>query len=220
MRKPITPEIKAMKNFREIQRELIVPKAQYNEHGKYFYRSTEDILDALKPFLTKYDFTLIFTDDVMDIGGLPYIKSTVRLEGDGISQFASSVARDSLQNAANISLAPIATNAASSFARKQALSGLFLIDDTNTPTPSKEELIKHEKEEKQHKKLREQADKKRMDDFIAKAEGDMNKALSVEELKKIYAAHYRDGRKLGQVCVDAIEKHYRKLLVTPEMSNE
>ena len=51
-----------------VQTELKAPKNQYNSFGKYSYRSQEDILEAVKPLLSKYGLSLTITDEVKSIG--------------------------------------------------------------------------------------------------------------------------------------------------------
>ena len=51
-----------------IQSELKAPKSQYNSFGKYKYRNQEDILEALKPLLSKYGLSLTITDEIKEVG--------------------------------------------------------------------------------------------------------------------------------------------------------
>ena len=114
--------------LRKIQSELKAPKGQYNSFGKYAYRSCEDILEAVKPLLEKYESTVYITDDVVSVGDRVYVKATatfVDKEGKqvSVSAFAREpVARKGMDDAQ-------VTGATSSYARKYALNGLFLIDD-------------------------------------------------------------------------------------------
>lgn len=112
-----------------VQTDLKSPKGQYNSFGKYKYRSCEDILEALKPLLAKYGLTLTISDDVVLIGERYYIKATAEVrdrDGETISNCA--YARESLDKK-GMDESQI-TGTASSYARKYALNGLFLIDDT------------------------------------------------------------------------------------------
>lgn len=111
-----------------IQNELKAPKSQHNKFGKYNYRTCEDILEALKPLLKKYICVLTITDSIEMIGDRLYVKATcVLTSGDGATM-VSAFARES-QDKKGMDAAQI-TGAASSYARKYALNGLFLIDDT------------------------------------------------------------------------------------------
>lgn len=119
-----------------IQSELKAPKGQYNSFGKYKYRSCEDILEALKPILAKYKCVLTITDDIVTIDGAGstrfYVKATAILfdcESEIVSStYTMAYAREdeSLKGMHESQV----TGATSSYARKYALNGLFLIDDT------------------------------------------------------------------------------------------
>lgn len=113
-----------------IQIELKAPKNQFNNFGKYSYRSCEDILEGLKPLLKEYKAALTINDEVVEIGGRYYIKATVRLidieKGESVETTA--YARED-ETKKGMDLAQI-TGSTSSYARKYALNGLFAIDDT------------------------------------------------------------------------------------------
>lgn len=114
-----------------IQQELKAPKGRNNRFGGYYYRSTEDILTALKPLLKKQKVILTITDSMELIGDRYYVKTTACLEDveaeTGIS--VSAYARETLERKKSDDSQ--LTGAASSYARKYALNGLFLIDDTH-----------------------------------------------------------------------------------------
>ena len=135
-----------------IQQELKAPKGRNNRFGGYFYRSTEDILTALKPLLKKQKVILTITDTMELIGERYYVKATVCLEDveseTGIS--VSAYARETLERKKSDDSQ--LTGAASSYARKYALNGLFLIDDSADPDTYEddpEELDRQEAEELQ-----------------------------------------------------------------------
>jgi len=113
-----------------IQAELKAPKGRTNKFGGYSYRSAEDILEALKPLLSKYDCFLTIDDSIVEVGGRVYVKSTATIEesfGDVVSE-ASAFAREA-EVKKGMDEAQI-TGSASSYARKYALNGLLCIDDT------------------------------------------------------------------------------------------
>ena len=116
-----------------IQQELKAPKGRTNYFGGYYYRSTEDILTALKPLLQKQKVILTITDSMELIGDRYYVKATACLEDvesdTGIS--VSAYAREALERKKSDDSQ--LTGAASSYARKYALNGLFLIDDSADP---------------------------------------------------------------------------------------
>lgn len=119
-----------MEKLRNIQNELKAPKGQYNSYGGYYYRSCEDIMEALKPIVTKYNCTVYIIDELVNIGERYYIKATVTVTdtdtGESINN--TGFAREELQKK-GMDGAQI-TGTASSYARKYALNGMFLIDDT------------------------------------------------------------------------------------------
>ena len=118
-----------MKELIAIQAELKAPKNQYNSFGKYKYRSCEDILEALKPLLVKYECTLIIEDEVKEVGGVLFIESTVsiqkEMEGRAVTaQAGIDINRKGMDIAQSF-------GSSSSYARKYALSGLLLIEDSH-----------------------------------------------------------------------------------------
>lgn len=118
-----------MKELINIQSKLKAPKNQYNSFGKYKYRSAEDILEALKPLLEEQECTLTITDKVENIGTRFYIVATATItNGEGKSVSVQGFAREA-ETKSGMDSSQI-TGSCSSYARKYALNGLFLIDDT------------------------------------------------------------------------------------------
>ena len=118
-----------MKELIAIQAELKAPKNHFNAFGKYKYRSCEDILEALKPLLLKYECTLIIEDEVKEVGGVLFIESTVsiqkEMEGRAVTaQAGIDINRKGMDIAQSF-------GSSSSYARKYALSGLLLIEDSH-----------------------------------------------------------------------------------------
>ncbi len=109
-----------------IQKELKAPKGQFNDFGKYHYRSCEDILEAVKPLLGEAVLTI--SDDLVLIGERYYVKATAAIEIGEEIMATTAYAREE-QDKKGMDSSQI-TGAASSYARKYALNGLFLIDDT------------------------------------------------------------------------------------------
>ena len=111
-----------------IQSKLKAPKGQYNSFGKYNYRSCEDILEGVKPLLSKNELVLTIEDSIEMIGDRYYVKATATLS-DGMNSISTSAyARESLDKKGMD--ASQVTGATSSYARKYALNGLLCIDDT------------------------------------------------------------------------------------------
>lgn len=117
-----------MKKLIFIQNELKCKKTQFNSFGKYYYRNTESILEALKPLLLKYECLLVITDEVIQIGERYYVKATAAITDNELSVSVSGFARE--EDSKKGFDASQITGAASSYARKYALNGLFAIDDT------------------------------------------------------------------------------------------
>ena len=114
-----------------VQGELKAPKGQYNDFGEYYYRSCEDILEALKPLLQKYKLFLYLTDSIEFIEGRFYVKAeaiVINAEKTEESVTAVSYARED-ESRKKMDGSQI-TGSTSSYARKYALNGLFNIDDT------------------------------------------------------------------------------------------
>lgn len=114
--------------LQKIQTELKAPKGQLNKFGGYKYRSCEDILEALKPVLAKYEAAVILSDEVVEIAGRIYVKATATLKAKDITESTTAFAREP-EVKKGMDESQI-TGAASSYARKYALNGLFGIDDT------------------------------------------------------------------------------------------
>ena len=111
-----------------VQRDLKAPKGQYNSFGKYKYRSAEDILEAVKPINVRNGILLTITDEPILIGEWHYIKASATVT-DGVDNLTvTAYARES-ETKKGQDLSQI-TGTASSYARKYALNGLYLIDDT------------------------------------------------------------------------------------------
>ena len=117
-----------MKELIKIQSELKAPKNQFNSFGKYKYRNCEDILEALKPLLLKYECTLTIHDEVKEVGGLVFIESTVSIQKDNEGRTVTAQAGiDPNRKGMDVGQS---FGASSSYSRKYALAGLLLIDDS------------------------------------------------------------------------------------------
>lgn len=112
----------------EFQSKLKAPKGQYNNFGKYKYRSAEDIVEAVKPIINPEGFSLILSDEIIQVGERIYVKAIVTLSNGTINYQTTAFAREE-EEKKGMDSSQI-TGAASSYARKYALNGLFAIDDT------------------------------------------------------------------------------------------
>jgi len=121
-----------LEKLAEIQVELKVTKNQTNAFGKYKYRSAEDILEAVKPFETKYKVVFKITDTLKEVAGHVYVDSEAKVidtESTDRESSISSSAQAIIDFTAKGMQMPQRTGAASSYAKKYALGNLLLIDD-------------------------------------------------------------------------------------------
>lgn len=148
-----------------VQSELKAPKNQFNEFGKYKYRSCEDILEAVKPLLKENGLALTITDEPVLIGERYYIKALCRVS-DGETEITTSAFAREAESKKGMDESQI-TGSASSYARKYALNGMFCIDDTKdadnfnkhnqedtgTPSVNTDDFIKQISSQKTMKEL-------------------------------------------------------------------
>lgn len=126
----------------EIQAKLKAPKGQFNSFGKYHYRSAEDILEAVKKVVNPMGFSIVLSDVVGEIGGRVYVQSIATLYNGELEYQATGFAREE-ETKKGMDGSQI-TGAASSYARKYALNGLFAIDDTKDSDATNDHGKSHE----------------------------------------------------------------------------
>ena len=112
----------------EIQAQLKAPKNQRNTFGNYNYRSCEDVLEAVKPLCAEKEALLTITDSIEQIGDKYFVKATATYQHESFTTSVDAYAMHALTKK-GMDDSQI-TGAASSYARKYALNGLFLIDDS------------------------------------------------------------------------------------------
>lgn len=127
-----------MENLVKIQNELKVPKTNLNSFGKYKYRSAEDILEAVKPILMKYNAILTLSDTIVSIGSKCFMCAEAELTiGEQVK-----VIHGYAELAEHKGMSPEQScGTASSYSRKYALNGLFLIDETEADADSQKPPI-------------------------------------------------------------------------------
>ena len=136
-----------------IQSKLKAPKGQYNSFGKYKYRSCEDILEAVKPLLAETKTVLNVTDRMEVVGDRIYVRAEAHLNDCEDTGEITTVAYAREEESKKGMDSSQVTGAASSYARKYALNGLFCIDDnkdsdsTNTGSSGKTAAKKPESKE-------------------------------------------------------------------------
>ena len=111
-----------------IQSELKAPKNQFNSFGKYKYRSAEDILEAVKPYLKEFGLTLTITEETKELAGYLFITSTAVISnGEGGFSVQAQAGINPERKGMDIAQS---FGSSSSYAKKYALGNLFLLDDT------------------------------------------------------------------------------------------
>ena len=132
----------------EIQRRLKVPKSQKAAgFGGYYYRSCEDIWEALKPLLYEYNFTMTVSDSILPVSDRVYIVATGFLFDENGKEIAKTSAGAREQEIKNKMDATQITGSVSSYARKRMLSGMFLLDDTKDPDAQLDNADEDKKDE-------------------------------------------------------------------------
>ena len=168
-----------------VQRELKAPKGQRNSYGGYNYRSCEDILEAVKPLTSNFGLILVISDEIEQVGERYYIKATATLS-DSTGSYVSNTAYAREELTRKGMDASQITGAASSYARKYALNGLFAIDDTKNA----DDTNKGQDEPKQPKEPTKAQDEPKQPKEPTKAQAtkQLQGAKTVEELKELFAA--------------------------------
>lgn len=194
------------------QVELKAPKGQYNSFGKYKYRSCEDILEALKPVLDKLKLALFISDEIVEVGGSYKVSKkdeTVESEGKVSKKYETVESEGRKYVKATITLINIEktdeiiktsalareeetkkgqdgsqiTGTSSSYARKYALNGLFLIDDTKDNDTSDSKIERGNRAEEERKKVEEYLNSR--PGMIER----LKESLSSDKLKKVLSAY-------------------------------
>ena len=113
-----------------IQTKLKAKKSSYNSFGKYHFRKSEDILEAIKPFLIEHGVTVVINEELVIIESInaPMIKSTATIsDGENAIHATAMVGVDLNQKGMQTAQQ---FGAASTYGKKYALGNLLLIDDT------------------------------------------------------------------------------------------
>ena len=120
--------IELNKKLAVIQTELKAKKSSYNSFGKYYFRKSEDILEAIKPFLVKHGVTVTINEEIIATDPVPTIQSTATIsDGKDAIHATALVGVDLLQKGMQTAQQ---FGAASTYGKKYALGNLLLIDDT------------------------------------------------------------------------------------------
>lgn len=119
-----------------IQKALKASKKEKNDFGGYMYRTIESIFEALKPLLEKEKVSLTLSDDIIQIGDRYYIKATAKLFDSEGSVEVSAYAREPITKKGTDESQ--ITGAATTYARKYALTGMFLLDNSENDPDSEQ----------------------------------------------------------------------------------
>ena len=134
-----------------VQSMLKAPKGQYNSFGKYRYRSCEDILTAVKPLLVEVGATIVITDSIEAVGNRMYVKATaffIDIDEGGEIHNSAYAREDEVKKGMDGSQI---TGTASSYARKYALNGLLLIDDTKDADTDENRYERENRDANEHR---------------------------------------------------------------------
>lgn len=202
----------------KIQTTIKAPKNLYNSFGKYKYRNAEGICEAVKPFLEKYGCVLILEDEIVEVCGRIYVKAISRFIDveSGESTVATAYAREAEskkgQDDSQI------TGTASSYARKYALNGLFLLDDTKDADSDEYHNQTNKAEKKETEEQKAEAEQKKIESsvisevkvksLIARCEKD---GVDIARLQRLY--HVNSFAKLNELQFRNISDNWEKIKV-------
>lgn len=180
-----------------IQQELKVPKTKPNRFGGYKYRNVDMITEAVKPLLKAQNCILTLNDEVVEVGGRVYVRATAVLEetdgegGIGVSGYAREQLERKKSDDSQL------TGAASTYARKRALEGLFLLDDSgDVMDPDEyeddpdEELDAQEQEEQEEQEEEKPVERKPRSRRKKKKTEEEEQAELEEHIEKVFSGNY------------------------------
>jgi hypothetical protein len=189
--KPVYADVHEVLHF--VQKNLKVPKLQENKFGGYKFRSCEDIVEGVKGILPD-GATLKLTDKIVLIGDRYYVQATASLCFKGQCESVDAYAREELAQK-GMSAGQL-TGATSSYARKYALNGLFMIDDTRDADATNDHGKAEEKkpEPKQETKLT--PEQEEIKALLAGYKADLAKAKTLDEVGSIMDAIMPDMQRM------------------------
>ena len=168
-----------------IQANLKAPKNQFNSFGKYKYRSCEDILEGVKPLLNEWGLQQTISDSIVNVGDRYYIEATVTVSDGDKDVSVKALAREP-QNKKGMDESQI-TGTASSYARKYALNGMWLIDDTKDG-----DTDEHQKQKSKPSKPVLNSNNPKWEDVVHK----VATGTDITTVKKHYTISEKDAEKL------------------------
>lgn len=196
-----------------IQTQIKAPKNLYNSFGKYKYRNAEGICEAVKPYLEKEKCSLILADEIIEVGGRVYVKAEAVLtdietgECSVVTAYAREASEKKGMDESQI------TGTASSYARKYALNGLFLLDDTKD---ADSEELKVEQDARFENQMQNKVDN--LKDLNKVAEAIKNAGIKTETILSLY--NVKEFNLLTAKQCDNILKHIDDIKRKQEEVNE
>ena len=165
-----------------IQTKIKAPKNLYNSFGKYKYRNAEGICEAVKPYLAKENASLVLHDDLVNVGDRIYVKATACLidNESGRTVEATAFSREALSKKGMDDSQT--TGTASSYARKYALNGLFLLDDTKDADTDENRI---ERENRQAEKTISKTEAKALYAMLQNRGIDVNDFMAEKNIQKL-----------------------------------
>lgn len=186
-------QLRLQDKLQAIQCNLKAPKNLYNSFGKYKYRNVEGIQEALKPMLAEYGVTVTLADEIVEVGGRVYVKATATIADceSGETLSVSAYAREA-ETKKGMDDAQV-TGATSSYARKYALNGLFLLDDTK-------DVDTEEYQAQSKRGTKAKAEPKNNNDLPFEIETDTKPKSYREQLRDFCQENFYDQKAIIQIC--------------------
>ena len=116
------------KSLATIQTKMKAKKSSYNSFGKYYFRKSEDILEAIKPFLLEHKVYVTVSEEIVATDPVPTMLSTATISDGKDAIHATALVGVDLNQKGMQTAQQF--GAASTYGKKYALGNLFLIDDT------------------------------------------------------------------------------------------
>ena len=163
-----------------IQTKLKAKKSSYNSFGKYYFRKSEDILEAIKPFLIEHGVTVTINEEIVATDPVPTMQSTATIsDGENAIHATALVGVDLNQKGMQTSQQ---FGAASTYGKKYALGNLLLIDDTEDSDATND----HGKKSSVVNKIKEAAKQQITPEQFAKAREYVSSGGDIEAIKTKY----------------------------------
>ena len=179
------------KSLATIQTKMKAKKSSYNSFGKYYFRKSEDILEAIKPFLLEHGVYVTVSEEIVATDPVPTMQSTATIsDGKNTIHATALVGVDLNQKGMQTAQQ---FGAASTYGKKYALGNLFLIDDTEDADSGKKPSAAVDKIKQAAKPIITPAQLAKAKDYIV-AGGDIN---AIESKYKLTAA---DKKELASVA--------------------